>query len=103
MAETLTAEKRAELEREHGEIYVHEKSGIVFRKPKKVEWNFFFNSMASNKPDKATPVENLARSCAVYPDALTVAKIFEDKPGLPTSVNPQLAKMAGVEEDDSKP
>ena len=100
--EKLSAAKRAELQMQHGEIYVHEKSGIVFRKPKKAEWTFFFNGMAREKTDKAICVEDLARRCAVYPDGPTVAAIFEEKPGIPLAVNPILSKMAGAEEDDPK-
>jgi hypothetical protein len=100
--EKVSAAKRAELQMQHGEIYVHEKSGIVFRQPNQVEMRFFINAVARGKADLAIAMESLARQCAVYPDAATVANIFQQKPGYPMAVVPKLQQMAGLEDDDPK-
>lgn len=101
MAE-VTKDKRAELEAEYGEIYVHERSGLVFRTPRKVEWQFFINAVGRDKGDRAVAMESLARQCAVFPDGAAVAAAFEKKPGLPLAVYEGIAKLAGVEEDIPK-
>ena len=98
----VSKEKRAELEAAHGEIYVHEKSGIVYRSPNQVEMRFFINAVARGKADLAIAMESLARQCAVHPDGETVATIFKQKPGYPMAVVPKLQQMAGLEDDDPK-
>ena len=98
----VSKEKRAELEATHGEIYVHEKSGIVYRSPNQAEMRLFINSVGRGKSDLAIVMENLARQCAVHPDPEAVAVIFKQKPGYPMSVVPRLQQMAGLEDDDPK-
>jgi hypothetical protein len=98
----VSKEKLAELKAEHGEIYVHEKSGIAYRQPNQAEMRLFINSVARGKADLAIVMENLARQCAVHPDAIAVATIFKQKPGYPLAVVPRLQEMAGLEDDDPK-
>lgn len=101
-ATKVPKEKLAELQAQHGEIYLHEKSGIVYRKPNQVEMRFFINSVARGKAELSLVMESLARSCAVYPDAEQVQLIYVDKPGYPMAIIPKLQSMAGLEEDDPK-
>jgi hypothetical protein len=98
----VSKEKRAELEAQHGEIYVHEKSGVVYRCPTQVELRFFVDAVARNKGSLAIAMESLARQCAVFPDAEAVEALFKKKPGYPMAVVPKLQQMAGLEDDDPK-
>jgi len=104
MAE-VSKDKRAELEAEHGEIYVHEATGTVYRCPNRTEMRFFINATARSGGrggDFALAVEGLVLNCVIYPDRDTANQIFERKPGVPMVVVDQLQKLAGLEPDDPK-
>jgi hypothetical protein len=71
---------------------------VIVRVPSGAAYQFF-KDMASDDKKKTRALEELTRSCVVYPDATAFDALLERRPGLGTSFGGKLVELAGVVEE----
>ncbi len=86
------------LKRDHGELrLISARIGdLVFRKPKRVEWDKYTDKMGSDNGNRSTHSRELAQSCLVFPTPEGMREILDDQPALLLNeVIDTLGEMAG--------
>lgn len=94
----FTDEQVAAWKREHGELRsIRARSGsLVFRKPKRVEWDKYTDRMGADNGNRSTHSRELAQSCLVFPTPEGMREILDDQPALLLNeVIDTLGEMAG--------
>lgn len=80
----FSEEQIAAWKREHGDLVCirSEAGALVFRKPKRVEWDSYTDKMGANNGERSKHSRELAQSCLVHPDAAGMRAIFDERPAL---------------------
>jgi hypothetical protein len=108
----LTDSQVTDLKAKHGDklsALECESGDLVFRKPKRADYERFINEVGSDKNKLVTAGRNLARSCLVFPevegkpDTSAFEAALDEQPGLLLSaILPAVHEMAGGAEGSAE-
>lgn len=91
-----------ELKEKHGEK-LSMIAGVVYRKPKRGEWDRYTDKLLADKSQMSRAARELAASCVVWPNQEAMNACLEDRPALLLNqILGALTEMAGGEDDEEE-
>lgn len=91
-----------ELKEKHGDK-LSLVAGVVFRKPKRGEWDRYTDKLLADKNQMSRAARELAASCVVWPNQETMNAALEDRPALLLNQFLScLTEMAGGDEEEEE-
>lgn len=97
-----TQEQIDALKAKHGDLKFQKIAGQKFlvRGPTGAEYQRF-TDRATDEKKRIAALDELARTCCVFPDASAAGAFFERKPAATTSLAGLVLELAGISEEDS--
>lgn len=85
-----------DLERTHGALQVLDDDDvlIVFKKPKRLDYDRYVSTCAKDMGDLPKAGEALAKACVVHPDRKALDEILSEWPGLANKIAQDAAAIA---------
>ncbi len=97
-----TKEQIDALKAKHGELKFQKIAGQRFlvRGPSGAEYQRFTDRATDDKK-RIAALDELARTCCVFPEASEAAAFFDRKPAATTTLAGHVLELAGISEEDS--